>query len=74
MIKLLKYMNYLLMAYALSVAAFTIYQRIEAYMLAGACPLPMQRIWLYTGIGAAVISFALMTYMDRKKAEHNGSE
>jgi hypothetical protein len=67
--KRLKLLTNGLMAYALIIAAITLYQRIQAYQLGGACPVPLQKPWLYTGIAAAILAFILIFVTDKMKGE-----
>jgi hypothetical protein len=56
-----------LMVYALIIAGITVYQRIQAYQLGGACPVPLQKPWLYSGIAAASIAFVLLFIVEKRK-------
>ncbi|MCK8059395.1 MULTISPECIES: hypothetical protein [unclassified Fusibacter] len=63
----IKGLTNVLMGYAVIIAGITLYQRIESYRLGGACPVPLQKPWLYTGIAAAVLAFLLMFVKDKRK-------
>lgn len=65
--KMLKTLSNILLVYTAIVASYTLYQRVRAYLNGGACPLPLQRPWLYSAIGAAVLALAISFWLDHKE-------
>ncbi len=62
---MLKKISNIIFTYGLIVGAFIIFQRVQAALNGGACPLPTQRPWLYSAIFAALLSIVL-SYFDDK--------
>ncbi len=63
----LKTISNIAFGYSLIVGGYIIFQRVEAALRGGACPLPTQRPWLYSAIAAALLSLALGYIGDKEK-------
>ncbi len=53
------------LAYSAVVSIVVLYQRIEASLNGGACPLHDQRGWIYSAIAVALTAL-LLSYIDGK--------
>ncbi len=53
------------LAYSAIVCVIVLYQRIEAALNGGACPLHDQRGWIYSAIAVALAAL-LLSYIDDK--------
>lgn len=67
MLKKLKILSNTLLVYTSIIAGYALYQRVEAYLRGGACPLPVQRPWLYSAIAAALLALALSFWVDYRE-------
>ncbi len=68
----LQWVSNLLLLYAASIGGIALYQRFDAWRLGGACPVPLQRPWLYSAVAAAILSLILIVVADNIKKRARG--
>lgn len=62
--RLLSVIELLLLAYAAVIGGIVLYQRIQAWQLGGACPVPLQRPWTLSALAAALIVLGITLWRD----------